>query len=61
MTMARDQLPAFKVFMKGVQVIEHVGADPVQLRVRIFFGDRAGELTPRMVAARLQDPEYVTE
>lgn len=37
----RDQLPAFKVYVKGVQIGELVGADQTQLIVSKFLGDHA--------------------
>lgn len=41
----RNQLPAFKVYVKGVQIGELVGADEAQLIVSRFFRDRARNLT----------------
>lgn len=49
LTTTRDQLPAFKVYVKGVQIGELVGADQVQLTVSGFFKDDARNLTPRVV------------
>lgn len=47
--MMRDQLPAFKVYVKGVQIGELVGADEAQLIVSRSFKDHARNLTPRVV------------
>lgn len=49
LTTTRDQLPAYKVYVKGVQIGELVGADQAQLIVSRFFGDREPNLTPRVV------------
>ncbi|KAG8219304.1 thioredoxin-like protein [Butyriboletus roseoflavus] len=49
LTTRRDQLPAFKVYVKGVQIGELVGADQTQLTVSRFFKDDARNLTPRVV------------
>ena len=41
LTTRRDQLPAYKVYVKGVQIGELVGADQAKLVVNRFFGDHA--------------------
>lgn len=41
LTTARDQLPAYKVYVKGVQIGELVGAEQAKLIVRKFFRDHA--------------------
>ncbi|KAH0837836.1 thioredoxin-like protein [Lanmaoa asiatica] len=42
-------LPAFKVYVKGVEIGELVGADQAQLVVSRFFRDHAYNLTPRVM------------
>ena len=37
LTTTRDQLPAFKVYVKGVQIGELVGADQAQLVVSRYL------------------------
>lgn len=55
LTMTRDQLPAFKVYVKGVQIGELVGADQAQLIVSRLLRDQAMQPDPscRDLAARL--------
>ena len=49
LTAIRDQLPAYKVYVKGVQIGEHVGADRAQLSVSRLSSDHACKLTLRVM------------
>lgn len=44
--MVRDQLPAFKVYVKGVQIGELVGADKTKLNVSRSLRDHAMQPHP---------------